>query len=39
MDGGSSTANQAVIIHTATGQHRDELHALFSDVISPEKTG
>ena len=28
--------NQAVIIHTATGQHRDELHALFSDVISSE---
>jgi DNA transformation protein and related proteins len=28
--------NQAVIIHTATGRHRDELHALFSDVISSE---
>ena len=31
--------NQAVIIHTATGQHRDELHALFADVIASEKTG
>jgi hypothetical protein len=36
MDGDSLTANQAVIIHTATGQHRDEVHALFSDVISSE---
>jgi DNA transformation protein and related proteins len=31
--------NEAVIIHTATGQHLDELRALFSDVISSEKTG
>ena len=31
--------NQAVIIHTATGQHLDELHALFTDVIASEKTG
>jgi DNA transformation protein and related proteins len=30
--------NQAVIIHTATGQHREELRALFADVVSPEKT-
>ena len=29
----SDGKNQAVIIHTATGQHRDELHALFADVI------
>jgi hypothetical protein len=29
--------NKAVIIHTATGQHRDELHSLFADVISTEK--
>lgn len=29
---------QAVIIHTATGQHLEELKALFADVISPEKT-
>lgn len=28
--------NRAVVIHTATGQHRDELHALFADVISEE---
>jgi DNA transformation protein and related proteins len=31
--------NQAVIIHTATGQHREELRALFADAISSEKTG
>jgi DNA transformation protein and related proteins len=30
----SDGKGRAVIIHTATGQHRDELHALFSDVIS-----
>ena len=35
----SDGRNQAVIIHTAAGQHRDELHALFADVISSEKTG
>ena len=35
----SDGRNQAVIIHTATGQHRDELHALFADVICAEKTG
>jgi len=29
----SAGRNQAVIIHTATGQHRDELHALFADVM------
>jgi hypothetical protein len=34
----SDGKNQAVIIHTATGQHRDELHALFAEVISTEKT-
>lgn len=33
----SDGRNQAVIIHTATGQHRDELHALFADVIASEK--
>lgn len=26
---------EAVIIHTATGQHRRELEALFQDVIKP----
>ncbi len=35
----SDGRNQAVIIHTATGQHRDDLHALFADVIASEKTG
>jgi hypothetical protein len=30
----SNGRNQAIIIHTATGQHRDELLALFADVIS-----
>jgi DNA transformation protein and related proteins len=30
--------NQAVIIHTATGQHRDELHSLFADAISSDNT-
>lgn len=35
----SNGRNQAVIIHTATGQHRDELHALFADVIPSEKMG
>jgi DNA transformation protein and related proteins len=33
----SNGKNQAVIIHTATGQHRDELHALFVDVIESDK--
>lgn len=32
----SDGKNRAVIIHTATGQHREELHALFADVISSE---
>lgn len=27
--------NQSVIIHTATGEHRQELESLFADVISP----
>ncbi len=35
----SDGRNKAVIIHTATGQHRDDLHALFFDVIASEKTG
>jgi len=35
----SDGRNRAVIIHTATGQHRDELLGLFADVISSEKTG
>lgn len=26
---------RALIIHTATGRHRDELHSLFADVIGP----
>jgi len=34
----SDGRNRAVIIHTATGQHRDELHALFADAIASEKT-
>jgi hypothetical protein len=29
----SAGKNRAVIIHTATGQHRRELEALFRDVI------
>jgi hypothetical protein len=33
----SNGRNQAVIIHTATGQHPKELHALFADVIDTEK--
>ena len=32
----SNGRNQAVIIHTVTGQHREEPHALFADVISLE---
>ena len=35
----SDGRNRAVIIHTATGQHREELHAMFADVITSEKTG
>lgn len=35
----SDGRNQAVIIHTATGQHREELHAMFADVIMSGKTG
>ena len=35
----SDGRNRAVIIHTATGQHREELHTLFADVIMSEKTG
>jgi hypothetical protein len=34
----SDGRNQAVIIHTATGQHLDELRALFADVIPSEQT-
>jgi hypothetical protein len=26
---------RALIVHTATGRHRDELHSLFADVIGP----
>ena len=29
----SAGRNQAVIIHTATGQHRDKLKALFGDAM------
>lgn len=32
----SDGKNRAVIIHTATGRHRDELHSLFGDVIERE---
>jgi DNA transformation protein and related proteins len=35
----SDGRKRAVIIHTATGRHRDELHALFADVIDSEKMG
>jgi hypothetical protein len=31
----SEGRNQAVIIHTATGQHLEELRALLADVIPP----
>lgn len=34
----SNGRNQAVIIHTATGQHAQELHALFADVIASSAT-
>lgn len=27
---------RAVIIHTATGQHRQQLHALFADVLESD---
>jgi len=30
---------QAVIIHTATGKHRQELYALFQDVIANTEKG
>ena len=33
----SAGRNEAVIIHTATGDHRRELYAIFQDVIE-EKT-
>jgi DNA transformation protein and related proteins len=35
----SDGRNRAVIIHTATGRHYDELRALFADVISSERIG
>jgi hypothetical protein len=35
----SDGRNRAVIIHTATGRHREELHALFADVISSDHAG
>jgi DNA transformation protein and related proteins len=34
----SNGRNQAVIIHTATGQHTEELRALFADVIATPAT-
>jgi hypothetical protein len=34
----SNGRNQAVIIHTATGQHAEELRALFADVIASPTT-
>jgi hypothetical protein len=30
----SAGRNEAVVIHTATGDHRRELYALFEDVIA-----
>jgi preprotein translocase subunit SecF len=33
----SAGKNQALIIHTATGQHRAELEALFQDVRRADK--
>jgi hypothetical protein len=35
----SNGRNQAVIIHTATGQHEEELKSLFAGVISTERAG
>ena len=32
----SAGRNEAVIIHTATGDHRRELLAIFADVMEPE---
>lgn len=32
----SDGKNRAAIIHTATGRHREELHALFADVMDRE---
>jgi hypothetical protein len=31
----SAGRKEAIIIHTATGQHRRDLHALFEDAIAP----
>ena len=31
----SAGRGQSVVIHTATGQHRDELYAILQDVIVP----
>ena len=35
----SAGRSQAVIIHTATGKHRRELHALFQDVMADTPDG
>jgi len=32
----SAGRKEAIIIHTATGQHRRELHALFDDAMASE---
>ena len=32
----SAGMGRALIIHTATGEHRDQLHELFRDVLEPE---
>ncbi|MBC8877103.1 MAG: hypothetical protein H8E44_47345 [Planctomycetes bacterium] len=32
----SADRNEAAIIHTATGDHRRELYAIFQDVIEQE---
>lgn len=32
----SAGTARAVIIHTATGRHRDELHDLFADVLEAD---
>lgn len=29
--------HRAAIVHTATGKHREELYALFSDVLEPDQ--
>jgi len=33
----SAGKHRAAIVHTATGSHREELYALFADVLEPEQ--